>query len=379
MNMTAGPTNALAGERSRGANLQLRLRGIMCFLALPILLAVGCSSPEKKAVRFDPRPSLASSGTNLVTLTLTNKVSPEYLLPPSEPYRLGPGDRIDIEILGEGDGPSSTFVGPDGKIYYQLLPGLQVWGLTLDETKALIEKESGVYVNSPQAAVILRAVLSRRVWVLGRVNTPGIYPLETPMTVIEAITKAGGLFTSRFSGTTEELADLHHSFLIRRGQVIPVNFHQLLREGDTSQNIYLQPDDFIYLPSSLSSEVYVLGAVRQPRAVGFKDQVTLVSAIANARGTIKDAWLGHVAIVRGSLTTPQIAVVNYDAIVKGRAPDVRLQPRDIVYVPFAPYRSLTAYANLIVNTFVRTVAANEGGSAVNPNYLGPGVTIPVSQ
>ena len=359
--------------------LQRRWSGILFGLVIPLLLAVGCGSPTQKATRFNPRPSPAAAGTNLFVTAFTNQIKAAWLQPSHEPYRLGPGDRIDIEIFGEGEGPSSTFVGPDGRIYFHLLSGLQVWGLTLEETRALIEKESGNYLRSPQVAVTLRAVLSKRVWILGRVSTPGIYPLEAPMSVIEAITKAGGLFTSRFSGTTEELADLHHSFLLRHGQIIPVNFHRLVREGDTAQNVYLEPDDFIYLPSSLESEVFVLGAVYQPRAVGFKDQVTLVSAVANARGPIKDAALQHVAIVRGSLAAPQIAVVNYDAIVKGMAPDVRLQPRDIVFVPFTPYRSLRVYANLIVNTFVRTVAANEGGRAVSPSYQKPGVSIPISQ
>jgi polysaccharide biosynthesis/export protein len=380
MNLLKRSASRSTGEWWRHTIPQPRSSWLPCFVAFVIMLAVGCSSSSKKSPRFDPHPpAFADFTTNLVALGLTNKVPSEWLSPPAEPYRLGPGDRFDVEILGEGEGPSSTFVGPDGKMYFHLLPGLQVWGLTLEETKALIEKEAAAYVNSPQAAITLKEVKSKRVWVLGRVSTPGIYPLEAPMTIIEAITKAGGLFTSRFSGTTEELADLYHSFLIRRGQVLPVNFHQLLLEGDTSQNLYLQSDDFIYLPSSLSSEVYVLGAVYQPRAVGYKDHLTLVSAIANARGTIKDALLGHVAIVRGSLTTPQIAIVNYQSIITGKAPDVRLLPRDIVYVPFAPYRSLTAYANLIVNTFVRTVAANEGGRAVNPLYQKPGVSIPISQ
>lgn len=198
------------------------------------------------------------------------------------------------------------------------------------------------------------------------------------MTVLEAITKAGGLFTSRMSGTTEELADLHHSFLVRRGQFVPVNFNALIREGDTSQNIYLEPDDFLYLPSSLSTEIYILGAVGQPRAVAFKDQVTLVSAIASARGTIAGARLDEVAIVRGSLSQPSIAIVDYRHIIRGQQTDVRLQPRDIVFVPFSPFRSLEKYANTILNTFTRTVAANEGGRAVDPNYKPPGVSIPIN-
>jgi protein involved in polysaccharide export with SLBB domain len=315
----------------------------------------------------------------MVSVELSGGLDPAFLAPPQIPFRLGPGDRLDIELLGEGDGPWPTFVGPDGRLYFHLLPGLQVWGLTLEETRQLIERQAAAFVRSPQVTLTLREVQSQRVWVLGRVNSPGIYPLDAPTTLIEAIARAGGLFTSRFSGTTEELADLHHSFVVRDGQVLPLNFHRLIREGDTSQNIYLRPDDFVYLPSSLSSEVYVLGAVGQPRAVGFKDQVTLVSAIANARGTVRDAWLSHVAIVRGSLSSPQVAIVNYGDIVRGKAPDVRLEPRDIVYVPLAPYRSLKNYANLIVNTFVRTVAANEGGRAVNPNYRKPGVSIPITQ
>ena len=340
----------------------------------------GCSGLPAKGPRFDPRAADGTAAAPTLTKVASDEgINPDWLTPPSEPHRLGPGDRIDIELLGEPEGTVSTFVGPDGRIYFHLLPGLQVWGQTLAEVKKALEKELAQYVRDPQVSITLRDVQSRSVWVLGRVVTPGIYTLDMPMTVLEAITKAGGLFTSRFSGSTEELADLHHSFLIRGGQPLPINFHELVREGDTTQNVYLKPDDFIYLPSALTSEVYVLGAVYQPQAVGFKDQVTLVSAIAHARGTIQDAWLKHVAIVRGSLAEPSIAVVDYTDIVTGKAPDVSLEPRDIVYVPFSPYRTLRQYTKLIVNTFVKTVAANEGGRAVDPDYQSPGVSIPISQ
>ena len=51
----------------------------------------------------------------------------------------------------------------------------------------------------------------------------------------------------------------------------------------------------------------------------------------------------------------------------GKAPDVRLEPRDIVYVPLSPYRTLERYARMITDTFVRTIAANEGGHAASRN------------
>ena len=55
-----------------------------------------------------------------------------------------------------------------------------------------------------------------------------------------------------------------------------------------------------------------------------------------------------------------MTVVDYGAIIKGRARDVALEPGDIVYVPNAPYGALKRYLNTIVNTFITTVAANEG-------------------
>jgi len=118
--------------------------------------------------------------------------------------------------------------------------------------------------------------------------------------------------------------------------------------------------------------------------------MTLVSAIANASGAqkynwlspdmpgpfTKDAFLSHVVIVRGSLAAPQVSVVDCAAIIKGGAPDVRLEPGDIVYIPNSPFTTLKRYLNLAVNTFVSTLAANEGVRAAGGG-LNVGVSVPV--
>jgi len=171
------------------------------------------------------------------------------------------------------------------------------------------------------------------------------------MTLLESISAAGGLLSrgGPGAGGAEDLADLRHSFVVRDGQLLPVDFDRLIKQGDMSQNIYLQPDDFVYVPSAVSGEVYVLGAVRVPRPLRTAEAATLISAVANVGGTIKDAYITHVGIVRGSLSQPKIAEVNYKAIV-GESPDVRLQPQDIVYVPFSPYKNLVKYTDLILTT-----------------------------
>lgn len=318
--------------------------------------ATGCAN-VRHGTTFDPR----SAGNQLFEETsATNKIDPVWLKPATNEFRLGPGDKVDIELLGNSDGPQPALVGPDGKIYFNLLPGLKVWGLTLTEARDALQAQLSHYYKNPRVGVTLREVRSARIWVLGRLNTPGIYPMVGPVTVVEAIAHAGGLYTAQFTGTTEELADLQHSFLLRHGRFLPVNFKRLIHDGDMSQNVYLEPDDFIYLPSALSTEVYVLGAVNQPRGVSFKTQVTLSSAIANARGTLPQAYIREVVIIRGSLTDPHYAVVNFRDIVRGRAPDLQLQPRDIVYVPERPLGMWQDAIKSVVDTFVRTVAANEG-------------------
>jgi protein involved in polysaccharide export with SLBB domain len=281
---------------------------------------------------------------------------------------------VEIEVLRSPGSKALTSVGPDGKLYFYLLPGLDVWGLTLTQARDLLQQELGKMVNNPEISVTLRAVGSKHVWLLGRLDKPGIYAINGPVTLLESLAQAGGAQRSTSQLTTEELADLRHSFVVRNGQFLPVNFYRLLHDGDMTQNVYLRPDDFVYVPSARAQDIYVLGAVRTPTAVAYHEPMTLVGAISSANGNsrldwvtgldngpfTKDAYLSHVAVVRGSLSEPQIAVVDYRAILNGKAMDVRLEAGDIVYIPNSPYSTLKRYFNLIINTFVTTVAANEG-------------------
>jgi len=367
----------------------MKTTGFCIVGSMALALLLGCRITT--GPRFDAHEASSAklvALTDLTSVELTNRLNAEWLKPPTNLFTLGPGDRLEIEILGGETNRIATVVGPDGRIYYHLLAGLDVWGLTLAETKALIERELLKYLRDmPQVGVTLRRVESQRVWLLGRLTAPGIYPLTGPMTLLESISAAGGpmspaALASLGNGTAtsmsaEEVADLRRSFVIRDGQPLPVDFHRLLRDGDMSQNIFLRPDDFVYVPSATAKEVFVLGAVLQPKSVVYRERMSLVGAIANAAGTIKDAYLSHVAVVRGSLSDPKLAIVDYKEIVRGKAPDVLLEPGDIVYVPFTPYRTLTRYADLILRTFVQTVAINEGSRAVSDQAGAVGVNIGV--
>jgi protein involved in polysaccharide export with SLBB domain len=343
-------------------------------------LAAGCQSTQPSFTPIVPK----DSGAQLSRVTLTNRIDPVWLQPPTDLYTLGPGDKLEIELIGEPTSRTATVVAPDGKIYFNLLAGIDVWGLTLSQAKTQIENELAKYVRErPQISLVLRGVESKRIWILGQVQVPGVYPLAAPMTLLEALSLAGGtLSLSAFrqqesAGATDELADFGHSFVLRGGRLLPVDFQRLFQQGDLSQNIYLQPDDFIYLPIATSREVYVLGAVAQPRAVPYRNGLTVVGAVASAYGTINGAYMHHVVVVRGSLSKPEMAVVDYRNVLKGQAPDMALQPHDIVYVPFAPYRYITKYLQLALDTFVSSAAINAGTRLAGQPTGGAGIFIPV--
>lgn len=316
---------------------------------------------------FDPHAEAPAPSLDDAAFTETKpatSIQPEWLQPPTKEYTLGPGDKLDIEVLGEDGTRAGTFVTPDGKIYYSLLPGIDAQGRTLAQVQKDLEAGLATLYRRPHVSLSLTEVNSQRIWVLGRLYAPGIYPLKRPMRVLDAISLAGGLFAARMTGTTEELADLRHSFIKRNGKHLPVNFEKLIRDGDLSHNIYLEPNDYIYLPSSLSSEVYVFGAVTEPRPVGFMNEMNIMSAIAHVAGALPEADLEHVTIVRGSLVEPKYAVVNVKAIASGKAANFRLRPGDIVYVPKPGQISLEHYVKVATETFVQVVGASEGANAV---------------
>lgn len=347
-----------------------------CGISLALALLTGCQMPSRSdAPRFNPRATGVFS--NVASgLGLEKTIDPSMLQPDRELFTLGPGDQIQVEILGRVTTRADMTIGPDGKIYFDLLPGLDVWGLTVSQAKRALEKELNNYMTGSQVSLTLRTVGSKHIWMLGSIEHPGTYPTTSPITLLEAMSLAGGTRRAVNPTATVDLADLRHAFVIRKGQTLPVDFHRLLEKGDMTQNIYLKPDDFVYVPSGAQREIYLFGAVRSPRTMPLSEHPTLIAAIAAGGGPLPNAFISQVAIVRGSLTSPQMAIVDYKDIITGKAGDILLEPQDIVFVPYSPYRILRAYMDSILSTFVNTVAANEGVNAFSDSGR-VGVSVPV--
>ncbi len=319
------------------------------------VVAAGCRTRGPAFNLYTPPESDAA----FTAVTLSNRVDAALLQSPTNLYRLGPGDVVEVESIGDAAGRASLTIGPDGKVYYSLLPGVSLWGLTIPEARTLLQQQMGKFArNMPELVINLRVAASQRVWLLGAVQSPGVYALATPMKLLDALAAAGGVPANHLDDT----ADLSHSFVLRNGKLLAVDFERLMKKGDMSQNLYLQPGDFVFLRPAEQPGVYVLGAVNGPTILPYSKELTLATAILRAGGTVKYAQNYRVAVVRGALTEPRIAETSYNAIVRGQARDIPLKPGDIVYVPFAPYRHIAQLAEEMLNQFVSTIAVNEGSA-----------------
>jgi polysaccharide biosynthesis/export protein len=158
-------------------------------------------------------------------------------------YVIGPEDVLTIVVWREKDMTTDAVVRPDGKITLPLLNDLTAAGLTPDQLRAAIEKAASKYMAEPNATVIVKAINSRKVHILGNVGKAGTYPLTGDMTVLQLIASAGGL---------QEYADEKHITVMRKedgkDRVFKFNYKDVIHQKKLQQNIVLKPGDTVIVP-----------------------------------------------------------------------------------------------------------------------------------
>lgn len=282
---------------------------------------------------------------------------------------LGPGDVVSIGLYGE---PELTLkevpIGPDGRISYQEAHDIMAAGLTIDELRDKLGQDLGKFRREPQVIVAPVAYKSKKYYVLGKVSQRGVFTLDRPTTLLEAVAQARGVETGMSSDhTMVELADLSHSFVARGGKKLSVDFEKLFAEGDLSQNIALEPNDYIYFPAAELKEVYVLGAVDRPGAYSYTTATGALGAVAARGGFIDDAWKNRLLVIRGSLDHPQTFIVDAADILTGKASDLKLQPHDIVYVSKRPWVRAEELLDEAATAFVTSAVVVWTGLHVDAN------------
>jgi polysaccharide export outer membrane protein len=154
-------------------------------------------------------------------------------------YKIGPADVLKIEVWGEDKYSGLFTVDQDGKFVYKLAGELQAGGLTREEVRANVEKALTKYLVKPRVEVTVQDVESKKYYLNGMVNHPGEYLLAVPTTILQAISKAGGL---------QDFANQKKIYILRGSTKIPFNYKEVSQGKRMEQNVLLQPGDQVFVP-----------------------------------------------------------------------------------------------------------------------------------
>jgi polysaccharide biosynthesis/export protein len=270
-----------------------------------------------------------------------------------KPYRISTGDRFDYYVYEHPDLTiKGLLVTPGGNISVGLAGVVNVGGLTVDESLKKINKKLSRYLINPKSALIPTHIKSSLFTIIGSVAKTGVYEIKSGYKITDAVAVAKGLATGYQDENTVELADLEHAYIVRDNKILPVSFISAIRKGSFLHNIPLQDGDYIYIPSSIDRQIFVLGEVMKPGNVSYSENQTLTQALAYSKGK-KLATSSDIAIIiRGNMVTPKVYKVNVEDILQGRAPDFRLYPSDIVYVPKSTFTEYNLIIEKLMPTFV---------------------------
>jgi polysaccharide export outer membrane protein len=166
-----------------------------------------------------------------------------HILHLSDDYIIGQGDVIEVFVWRNEQLSREVVVRPDGKISLPLLQDIQAEGFTVLQLKNQITRMLNQHLDNPRVSVIIKAIHSYRVSVLGRVRNPGVYPITGKTTVAEAIALAGGFTEWADKGDITVVSN--HGGDEKK---VLINYKKIVSGKDPSQNIVLKRGDIIIVP-----------------------------------------------------------------------------------------------------------------------------------
>lgn len=158
---------------------------------------------------------------------------------------LGPGDVFEIRVFQEPDLSGVYRVGSDGLVYFPLCGSIGAGGLQSTEVAEELEHcLAAGYLKHPQVSIYVKEFNSKKIFVLGEVQKPGTFPFDDNMTIVQAITLAGG-FSSHAEKNNTSVARLV------KGQEQRFKVPVVDIGTGRAPNFVLHPGDIVFVPESL--------------------------------------------------------------------------------------------------------------------------------
>lgn len=251
----------------------------------------------------------------------------------NETLLIGPGDLLHVQVFDTPELEQHARVTDSGDMPLVIGGNVHVDGMTPAQAAHSVEDalQKGQFLLHPKVAITVEEYATQKVSVVGEVKVPGAYAINTPRSVLDVLTMAGGL---------TDTAD-RRVLIERHGtkQRIP---YYLSNNADAALDsvVDVNPGDAVLVPKA--GIVYVLGDVARPGGYTMTNneaQLTVLQLIARAGGTNHSAVPSHAELIHRKGTAFVKEPLALSAMQKGQRADLPLQPDDVVWVPFSYLRN----------------------------------------
>ena len=158
-------------------------------------------------------------------------------------YKIGPGDILEVMVWNDEQLSKQVIVPPDCMVSYPLAGSFNVRGITIAELQEQLQAQLKKYLPDTPVSVSLLAANDLKIYVIGKVNKPGVFPVNLETSVMQALAMAGGLST---------FADAKDIIIIRQQEdkvvKIKFNYHEIEKGKNLEQNIFVKRGDVIVVP-----------------------------------------------------------------------------------------------------------------------------------
>jgi len=273
------------------------------------------------SVKFLPvEPEVKPFGYDLFTMVPTT-FAPASDIPVPSNYVIGPGDTIELQLIGDSAGYYPLVVGRDGVVNLPELGPLAVAGLSYDAAKEKIEQEVSGQMIGTRANVSIGTLRSIQVFVMGEAERPGSYTVSGLSSMTNALFASGGV---------REIGSLRTIRLMRGGKLVrQLDLYDMLLRGDTSGDARLLPGDVIFIPP-VGATVTASGEVRRPAIYELKDGDTAAELLRLAGGLTPEADARTARVERVADRREHMAMTL--DLSGGPGLQTRLQSGDVVQV-----------------------------------------------
>jgi polysaccharide export outer membrane protein len=219
-------------------------------------------------------------------------------------YVIGEGDGLDISVWGVKELTFTVKVRPDGKITVPGLGDVSASGQTPTGLQQSLSEKLKDLVKKPIVTVTVREITNSKVYIFGGGVSSGVFDLNRRTTLLQLLCSIGNTTVGDnrgqggTGGSVSKVPDFKRAYILRNGKKIKENFQRLFVNGDTSEDIVIESNDSLFIPPLLNKNVYILGAVTSPRAIEYREGMTIMEGILEAGGFTKFADQNDVVIRR---------------------------------------------------------------------------------